>query len=154
MKKFTIIIVSLALAAAVAGCRPETQESESGGGQAGPAGLAAVVTDETLDGALSAAKEDGKPVMAIFSAPSWCSWCQKLDKETLTDAKVQEELKGLHVVFVDYDKEKELVSKYQISGVPMTILFDSSGKKIHDIIGFRKATDFLEEVKTGLAKAV
>lgn len=151
MKKFAIIVVSLALAAAVAGCRPETQESESGGG---PAGLAAVVTDQTLDGAFSAAKEDGKPVMAVFSAPSWCSWCQKLDKETLTDAKVQEELKGLHVVFVDYDKEKELVSKYQVSGVPMTILFDSSGKKIHDIIGFRKAADFLEEVKAGLAKAV
>jgi tetratricopeptide (TPR) repeat protein len=113
-------------------------------------GMAAVVTDRTLDEAFAAAREDGKPVMAIFSAPSWNSWSVKLDKETLTNARVKEQLKGFHVVFVDYDLEKDLDSQYQISGVPTTLIFDSTGNKVGDIVGYQTPLRFLREIPKSL----
>jgi len=109
-------------------------------------GLSAVVTDRTLDDALAAAKRDGKQVVAIFSA-SWCGWSVKLDKETLTDPRVQQELRRFHVVFVDYDKEKQLDSKYGIRSVPRTLILDKSGTVLAQIVGFRDAAGFLEGIR-------
>ena len=128
--------------------RTQVATGETGKTQTQAAGgLSAVVTDKTLADGFAAAKQDGKRVVAIFSAPSWCGWCKKLDKETLTAPQVQEELKRFHVVFVDYDKEKALDSKYAIEGVPTTIIFDKSGRQLGEIGGFRDAARFLEEIR-------
>jgi thiol:disulfide interchange protein len=168
MKTLVAIALGLTFAGVLAGCRtkPQTTPPAQSGTQtqaqvqqtqteaqesAAVEGMAAVVTDQSLGGAFAAAAKDGKPIIAIFSAPSWCVWCRKLDKETLTDTKVKEELKKFRVVFVDFDKETALDSQYGISGVPTTILFNSSGKRVHDIIGFRDAGPYLDEIKQAFA---
>jgi thiol:disulfide interchange protein len=157
MKISATIALGLALISLLAGCRLQSQAPTEGNrvNSTPPksSNMAVVVTDKTLDAALSAAKKDGKPVIAIFSAPSWCQWCQKLDKETLGDAQVQAELKKYHVVFVDSDKEQALASKYGISGVPQTILFNGSGKNVSTIRGFREAKPFLDEINKALGGA-
>ena len=104
-------------------------------------------SDVTLSGAFTAAKQDGRPVVAIFTAPSWCSWCRKLEAETLSDSQVKDELKRFHVVKVDYDKETALVAQYGVNGVPHTIIFDSSGIKKGEIPGFEAAADFLLDIR-------
>lgn len=162
MRALAIMLFGFALAIGAVACQQQTQQTErtqqteqtqqtqqtqQTEGTPAAGGLSAVTTDASLEAAFNAAKTDGKPVVAIFSAPAWCHWCQKLAKETLTDANVQQELKKLHVVFVDFDKEKELVSKYEIQGVPETVIFDSSGNRLHDILGFRTAPDFLAEIR-------
>lgn len=131
---------ALALVVLLAGRMQATDASETDGG------LVAVTTDETLDQALTAAKEDGKPVLAIFSAPSWCHWCQELDQETLADAKVQEELKRFHVVFVDFDTEKDLVKEHDVMGVPTLIFFNSLGERVQVNPGFVGPGDFIEQI--------
>jgi len=56
-------------------------------------------------------------------------------------------LQRFHVVKIDFDKEKALDAQYGISGVPDTIIFDSSGSKKGEISGFEPAADFLRDVR-------
>ena len=75
-----------------------------------------VLYDE-YDKAIALSKKVKKPIVLIFGA-SWCPYCKDLKK----DSKNIDLLKQYIVCFLDTDKQKELVNKYKIKGLPTSVI--------------------------------
>ena len=124
---------------------------------------------DNLDEALAKAKADGKLVYACFSGSDWCGWCQKLEKEVLSDPVfVASVMDDYVLVYIDSPRNKALLSdhakaeneklteKYGIRGFPTALILDGDGKKV-DKTGYRKGgaakyAKHLMEIKKGLKK--
>lgn len=103
----------------------------------------------------SAFKEAGrmqKPIMVDFYT-DWCGWCTKLDKETYRNQKVANLAEKFICVKIDGDKNRDLVKKYNVTGYPRIIFFDSSGKIIDEIGGYAGPETF-EKIMTAVLKEV
>ena len=46
----------------------------------------------------------------------------------------------------------ELVKKYAIEGFPAILFLNSSGEKVHEILGYLPATEFAPEMDAAMAK--
>lgn len=102
---------------------------------------------DSYEAALRAAKAANKQVYLYFTA-SWCTWCQKFERETLSSPRVQNELNNYIVYKVDVDKERALATKYGISGVPAHKVIDANEKTIKSGQGFKGEAAFILWLKT------
>jgi len=91
-------------------------------------------------------KTSKKPVIVDFWA-KWCVSCKELEEITLMDKKVQKRLKEFLLIKIDVTnntaKDKEIMSKYQVFGPPVLILFKNN-KQIDKLTGFKKPKEFLD----------
>ncbi len=96
-------------------------------------------TDD-LDAAIAASKVSGKTVYAVFSGSDWCYWCKVLEEGYLSKKDfVKEASKKLELVFIDFPRDKSLLSekaqknnpalvkKYAIRGFPTVMFISSDG---------------------------
>lgn len=70
-------------------------------------------------------QQSGKPILAVFGA-SWCGWCKKMERETLSDSKVKLAMTNYIYVKVDADVDKSTVDQFNVQGLPTTIITDGS----------------------------
>ena len=95
------------------------------------------------DQAISLAKTSNKNVFVEFDA-TWCSWCKKLKKETLSDKAVLDFLNEKFVLcHVDYDQNKALAKKLNVRSLPTLVIIDSNGGFVRKIEGFNTARQLL-----------
>jgi thiol:disulfide interchange protein len=138
-------LLGLALAAAlVSGCPKATPAS------AGSAGELAWIYN--LDYGLKQAAKHGKPVMVDFYA-DWCGWCQKLDEDTYSDARVREKAGRFVAVKVDADRDGASLRKYGVEGFPTVLFLSPEGKEIRRVPGYAPPEAFLKEMDRALSKA-
>lgn len=71
--------------------------------------------------AIQKSGELGRPVFAFFTA-DWCGFCRKMKSETLSDKKIAEMLKDYIVVYVDTDKDRVGVNKFNVSSLPSYVI--------------------------------
>lgn len=89
--------------------------------------------------AIQQAKQTGKLVLVYFEA-DWCQYCQKMKKETLP--KVQSNLAGYIVVFINTDKNRPLAQKYGVTGIPAYFIVSGNEEKLKSANGFMAADAF------------
>jgi len=89
-----------------------------------------------------------QPVVLDFYA-EWCEICKALDNKTFSDRRVVEALSRVHPLKVDFEKESELVNKYNVLGPPTVVFVGSDGKEIRKLrfSGFKNADEFLNILK-------
>jgi len=120
----------------------------SGGSGSG----SALVQGKSLQIELAASK--GKPdsiVVADFTA-EWCGPCQRMKRESWTDADVIAWAKGAQSVLeVDVDKDTAMAKEHRISAMPTTIVF-KGGKEVDRNIGYLNARDLLAFLKDSAKK--
>jgi thioredoxin-related protein len=88
-----------------------------------------------------------KPIVLYFWA-AWCTYCKKMEKTTLAENAVLTELKENFIsISVDMDKDKKLVSQWNIRGVPAIWFLKSDGTKISNIPGYVDERQFLKALK-------
>ena len=105
---------------------------------------------DDFDAAMTNAAKSGRVVVAVFSGSDWCIWCQRLEKEILSDeAFIKDATNRYELVFLDFPQDKTLVREslakrnqelaeyYHIQGYPTVILLDSKGEVLHTT-GYRK----------------
>jgi thioredoxin-related protein len=98
------------------------------------------------DAALARAKNEKKPVLAIFSGSDWCPPCMALERNFLSKPAFTAAVTNrLVLLFVDrprdtsYMTEKakarnpELFRTYAIRGVPTLMFLDEKGTKLADV---------------------
>jgi thioredoxin-like negative regulator of GroEL len=62
---------------------------------------------------------------------TWCGPCESLNSWIWSDAEVAALLNAHYVgVKLDADLEKDLMQRYNVSGVPAIIVLDASGKEV------------------------
>jgi len=102
-----------------------------GGPSASQQGSAGAFT--LSDGAaLEQALVSGRPTVVELYA-DWCTICKKLERTTLSSAEVTSRLAAVNTLKLDYDRNSELISKYNIPGVPTIMFFDDSGREIRSL---------------------
>jgi len=49
-------------------------------------------------------------------------------------------------VRIDADEQRDLASRYKISGLPTILFVDSTGREVHRVVGYRPADVFVKEI--------
>lgn len=87
-----------------------------------------------------------RPVLVELQSP-WCGSCKRM---TPAMRSVASELAGqVEVVLVDIDETPRLSRRFDIPGVPTTVLL-VDGERVATIVGARTAAALLDEVHTWL----
>jgi thioredoxin-related protein len=99
--------------------------------------------DLAFDAGAAAAKKEKKILLVDFYA-TWCGPCKLMDRTTWKDPKVQEWIrKNAVAVKVQGDKQREISSKYRVTGFPTVIFFKPDGVEAGRVSGYRPPEDFL-----------
>ncbi|MDR0219002.1 MAG: protein-disulfide reductase DsbD [Enterobacteriaceae bacterium] len=98
------------------------------------------------------AENQGKPIMLDLYA-DWCVACKEFEKYTFSDSAVQKQLSDYLVLQANVTennaKQKELLEKLNVLGLPSILFFDAQGKELPDsrINGFMDAKQFSQHLR-------
>ena len=102
------------------------------------------------DTALASANETRKPVLIDFSA-DWCIPCREMEHSTFVNPKVVNEASRFVRMKADLTHQdqsnKDLMSKFQIQGVPTTVMIDSNGQVKVQKVGYIGVDEFLADLR-------
>ncbi len=126
-----VIVVGLGLAAGLAYFNRRTPGKDK------------VPWREDLAVATAEARTVGKPMMLDFTA-HWCGPCQEMRLYTWSNQDVADAIKDAVVpVKVDFDKNPQLVAKYQVEAIPTMIVVNADGVVLKRETGELSADQFL-----------
>ncbi len=93
--------------------------------------------------ALADAKENGKPIMVMFTA-EWCGPCRQMKNNVFPSAPVQAERPKWNWVILDVDQSanQALARDYGVRGIPAFFFLDKNGKHLHSFSGGRPPDQF------------
>ncbi len=171
MKKLLIFAVMTAVAVVFAACSDsEEKKLPEAPAEATPRAETASVPapwTDSMEEALSRAKEENKVIFALFTAPEWCGFCRILEEKVLSKDDFTEKASEFAVLLMlDYsapDKlpaaQKEALLKlqrqYRVSGYPTMYVLDSQGRVLGNIPNTRDLTTetLLEKMKSFIPAA-
>ncbi len=97
------------------------------------------------DDALSRAKQNGRNIFVVITAPSWCGYCKVLERNVFSKASVARTLNSKFVPLRILDSNPDR-SRFDFSGYPTMFVAASGGKILSEIYG-RNESAFLNSVK-------
>lgn len=100
------------------------------------------IVADSFSEAVAKAQEHNKPILVFFEA-DWCSWCQKMKKETLTNASVKTAMQKYVFLRVNTDKDRETAKKFNVKALPTFVIAAKTGEKLHMEQGYKDANDFV-----------
>jgi len=131
MKKWSALILTVAIAALIA-CGPTGDDFWFHG---------------SLDAATKLAAEKNTLVFVEFYT-DWCSWCRRLESETLTDRDVREELGKFVAIQLNAETDgAEAARRLGVESFPAMIFLDPSGEEVERILGYLPPEKFVNEVR-------
>ena len=94
-------------------------------------------------------KAAGKPVMLDFYA-DWCVTCKEMERDTFSDARVQQKLADILLLQVDVTAntraDKALLQRFNLFGPPAIVFFNSTGEEISSVrvVGYQHPEQFFK----------
>ncbi|HBH53588.1 MAG TPA: hypothetical protein DDY91_17010 [Planctomycetaceae bacterium] len=102
--------------------------------------------------AFDVAEETGRPVLLVFGGKR-CSWCRKLEKDTLAEPKVasliSESFVPLHVNVEDHP---ELGEALEVESFPTSFVLTADGGVVSTTPGYLPAAKYRKALQQSLAK--
>ncbi len=131
MKKWSALILTAAMAALFA-CAP------AGDG---------FWYEGDLDAATRLAAEKNTLVFVEFYT-DWCSWCRRLESETLSEKNVREELGQFVTIRLNAETDgAQAAKRLGVESYPTMVFLDPSGTEVERIMGYLPPEKFIEEVR-------
>lgn len=76
-------------------------------------------------------------LILLFGMASWCPWCSRMSSEVFTDSRVVDLVNKYYIpVMVDIDSDPNTASRYNIYGVPASIILNGDYKIIDKKLGY------------------
>ncbi|MBI5892329.1 MAG: thioredoxin domain-containing protein [Deltaproteobacteria bacterium] len=101
--------------------------------------------------AFDEAQKENKPIFMLITAV-WCYWCHVYEEKTLETKEVADYINSNYIpVFVDYDRRKDIASKYPAGGLPTTVILTPDGEEIVAVPGFIEKEQLLSNLQKTLA---
>jgi thiol:disulfide interchange protein DsbD len=129
-----------------AGVAPTEQDWRQGND-----GFQTVTNATDLDAAVTAGRDERRPVLIDFSA-DWCTECRLMERTILADGSVRRQLDGLLLVRADvtrYDAQsRQIMARFAVVGPPTMILLNSAGKEVDGTrtVGMTVVNDLLSKI--------
>ncbi|MBI3948604.1 MAG: thioredoxin family protein [Armatimonadetes bacterium] len=118
---------------------------------AGGARAEGISWGSSVKDALTEAARDGRLVMIGFSDED-CTWCDRMDGETLASPEVIEMAKRFVPVRIEVDKTPEAAREYGIEGVPSFVFLEAPGDEVARMEGFMPAPAFVARLNEVLGE--
>jgi len=99
-------------------------------------------------GALDAARASDKDVLIFFTA-DWCSYCQRMKNETLSNERVKKSMEKYVFYMCDTDEEPNIAKSYGVKGIPAYFIVNAEKSTVEapQVVksgkGYLGATSFL-----------
>jgi protein disulfide-isomerase len=102
--------------------------------------------------ALAAAKQQRKPIIALFTGSDWCPPCKKLEATVFQSEEFKKWAKNKAVLlFLDYPRSKpqddatkqqneKLSKQYKVQGFPSVVFMNAAGKEADRQVGYGGAS--------------
>ena len=84
----------------------------------------------------------------------WCVSCKEMERNTLSDPRVQSKLKNIVLLQADVTAnnadDKALLQRFQIFGPPATLFYNTQGKELTEfrVMGYQDAARFLQSLQS------
>jgi thioredoxin-related protein len=110
-------------------------------------GVAIEARDQPLEQVLARARATRRPVMLYF-ATTWCGYCRKLERETLSSPQAGRHMAGYLVAEYGADAGvgKELAARYGVTGFPTLVRVDAKGALVAVYEGYDGPADFVRRI--------
>jgi thiol:disulfide interchange protein DsbD len=111
------------------------------------------------EAALAEARAQRRPAVVDFRA-DWCLPCVEMEHTTFVDPMVRRKAEAFAMLQADVTAmspdNEDLLSRYDVLGVPTTLFYDRSGRERQRVVGYIKPEDFLklmDDASVGAATA-
>lgn len=102
--------------------------------------------------ALQEAQKTKRPLLVKVSA-TWCTYCTKMQHETLNQETVISEVEENFVpLALDADRDQDLVRKFRVSTYPTTIVVAPDRTILRRMPGFQTQGQFMASLRGALQK--
>ena len=92
--------------------------------------------------AQATAKADNTAVFIEFVGRG-CPYCTRMERETLTDARIEQSVNRFVPIRLDWADAPELAARYEINGVPAYRVIAPDGKLIARTDGYQTVEQFM-----------
>ena len=104
----------------------------------------------SLKSAQKLALQQDKPMLIVFGA-SWCTYCHKLERETLADQRVVALIERDFIpVHLDFDKDSKIAKILEVERLPCTVFLSPQADLLHRTEGFANVKEFQSTLSTAL----
>ncbi len=103
----------------------------------GPDGQTAL----TFQDAMAKGAQYNRPVF-VFLTADWCGFCKKMKTETFSDVNVKKELDKVIVAYLDEKDNKDLIAKFEITGLPGMVMISPDGQSFRTHTGYMDVAAF------------
>lgn len=98
------------------------------------------------------AVEHDKPMLIVFGA-SWCTWCHKLERDTLSEKAVAGLIERAFIpVHLDFDEDAKAAEILEVEKLPASVVLSPSADLLLHHVGYAKAPEYTRLLNTSLAK--
>ncbi|MGH7818152.1 MAG: cytochrome c biogenesis protein CcdA, partial [Candidatus Binatia bacterium] len=97
------------------------------------------------EAALAEARAEGRPAVVDFRA-DWCLPCVEMEHTTFADPEVKRRAGSFAMLQADVTamsaENEDLLSRYEVLGVPTTIFYDRQGREHRRVVGYIRSEEF------------
>jgi thiol-disulfide isomerase/thioredoxin len=103
-----------------------------------------------LKSAHRVAVEQNRPMLILFSA-SWCTYCHKLQRETLGEKPMVAFVEQQFVpLLLDYDKDNAIAKILEVESLPCTVVLSPQADLLARLVGYAKSGSYRETLQAAL----
>jgi thiol-disulfide isomerase/thioredoxin len=120
--------------------------------RAGIAGGTKLNWQRNLKVAHKLAVQQDKPIMIVFGA-SWCTFCRKLENETLNDKKTMAMIERDFIpVHLDFDRDEKIAKILEVERLPCTVILTPDADLLLKAEGYAEPKEFQTKLHAALEK--
>ena len=108
--------------------------------------------NHSLKAAHKLAIAQDKPLLIVFGA-SWCSYCHKLERETLSDKRITAIVERDFIpVHLDFDRDSKVAKVLEVERLPCTVILSPQADLLLKHEGYAEFKEYKQTLQSALEK--